>query len=211
MTAFQRDHRPADDTPRFATVEAFMAHEFGDDLPRELIDGIAVAHAAPSSDHGGIAANLTRALGNALEAAGSPCRVETGSGIRPRRRRFATHRIPDVLIRCPQSDKRPEDQPVVAVFEVLSPSNTAAEMEEKSLDYKSVPSIRQIVHLRQDQHACSWLRRAGDLWISEEAEGPESVLVVEGGISIPLAEIYRHVLTENGEQMEVPSKAVPTS
>jgi len=188
MTALARDK-----SPRFASVEAFLAHEFGDDLPRELLDGIAVAHAAPSSQHARIVANLSRALGNALEASGSPCFVEAGSGVRPQRRRRATLRVPDVMIRCPGDGATPDDLQAVVVFEILSPSNSAADMDDKARDYKSISSIRQIVHVRQDRLLCSFQRRAGELWIAEEVEGTDAVLALETGTPIPLAAIYRNV------------------
>jgi Uma2 family endonuclease len=186
MTALPRGDRPS-----FASVEAFLAYEFADDRPRDLIDGIVVAHAAPSPEHARIVANLGRAIGNALEAAGSPCFVEVGSGIVPRRRRKPTYRVPDLLIRCPESDPGGE---AVVVVEVISPANTASEMDEKARDYKSVPSIRQIIHLAQDRLACSFQRKAGDLWIAEQIDGADAVLPIDGfAIRIPLAVVYRHV------------------
>jgi len=191
---------PRDKLLRFPSVEAFLAYDFPDDLPRELIDGIAVAQAAPSSEHGRIGANLSHALGNALDAARSPRFVEIGTGVRPLHRRRPTYRVPDVMIRCPDAAERIEDAAPVIVFEVLSPSNSATEMDEKARDYKSIPSIRQIVHIAQDRRLCAFQRKAGELWIAEEVAGDDAGLVLEIGITVPLAALYRNVPIENEEE-----------
>jgi Uma2 family endonuclease len=193
---------PRNKAETFASVEAFLAHDFADDLPRELIEGAAVAHAAPSSEHARIVANLSRAIGNALDAAGSSCFVEVGSGVRPARRRRPTHRVPDLMIRCPRSNPEPGEPEPVVVIEVLSPSNSATEMDEKARDYKSVPSIRQIVHLPQDRFFCSFQRKAGDLWVADEIEGPDAVLTIEAGITVALAAIYANVAIANENRQE---------
>jgi Uma2 family endonuclease len=179
---------PRDTTLRFASVEDFLAHSFPDDLVHELVDGIVVAHAAPTEEHGHILANLVFALHRALDEARSPCHVEAGSGVRPRRRTKATLRVPDAVVRCPQGAGANEP---VAVFEILSASNSAADMDEKTRDYKSVPSIRQIVHIAQDRPAVSFQRRAGDLWIAEELEGTDAVLRLDGlPADVPLSVVY---------------------
>jgi Uma2 family endonuclease len=189
MTALPRQHGLY-----FPSIEAFLSHEFEDDLPRELVDGIAVAHAALSPEHGRIVANLSRAIGNALNQAGSRCFVEAGSGVEPRRRRRRpTYRVPEVLIRCPTAESGDSQHPAI-VIEVLSPSNMASEMGDKARDYKSIPSIRQIIHIAQDRFLCSFQRRAGDLWIVEDIEGRDAALSLDGlDIAIPLALVYENV------------------
>jgi Uma2 family endonuclease len=102
---------------RLWTAEEFLCtdqYEFGPAWHYELVDSRIVGHAAPSPDHGAIAASLTIALGNRLRDSSSECRVEIGSGAAPRSQQRATARIPDVLIRC-GIDPR-------VVFEVVSPS-----------------------------------------------------------------------------------------
>ncbi|MGH7155153.1 MAG: Uma2 family endonuclease, partial [Acetobacteraceae bacterium] len=58
-------------------------YEFGSAWRYELVEGRIIAHAAPSPDHGAIAANLTVVIGNRLRDASSGCRVEVGSGAAP--------------------------------------------------------------------------------------------------------------------------------
>jgi Uma2 family endonuclease len=182
---------PRDTALRFASVEDFLAHTFPDDLPHELVDGVVVAHAAPTEEHGHILANLVSAIHRALDEARSPCHVEAGSGVRPRRRTKATLRVPDAVVRCPQDAN---GNAPVAVIEILSASNSAADMDEKTRDYKSLPSIRQIVHIAQDRPAVSFQRRAGDLWIAEELEGRDAVLRLDGlSVDVPLSIIYDRV------------------
>jgi Uma2 family endonuclease len=112
---------PRDTSLRFTSVDDFLAHAFSDDLPHELVDGVVVAHAAPTEEPGHILANLVSALHRALDQTRSPCHVEAGSGVRPRRRTKATLRVPDAIVRCPEEGEGNEP---VAVFEILSASNS---------------------------------------------------------------------------------------
>jgi Uma2 family endonuclease len=85
------------------TAEAFLATDqsaFGDAWRYELVDGVIVAHAAPSPEHGAILAGLNMALGSRMIARKDGCRPESGSGAAPTDQQRPTARIPDALIRC---------------------------------------------------------------------------------------------------------------
>jgi len=69
------------------TADAFLRtdqHAFGDAWRYELVEGVIVARAAPSPDHGAIRSGLTAALATQLAGRPNGCRPEAGSGDVPR-------------------------------------------------------------------------------------------------------------------------------
>jgi Uma2 family endonuclease len=126
------------------TAEEFLAtdqHELGDAWRYELVDGVVVAHAAPSPDHGAILSGLTTALGRRLESRSDGCRPETGSGAAPKTQQRATARIPDAMIRCGETPR--------VVFDVVSPSELRAwrardRMRQHLQDLEGIQEIVEI-------------------------------------------------------------------
>lgn len=182
------------------TVEEFLKWDSGDDYVWELIDGYPVlkdwdeaqGHAAPSNIHGAITARLGRLLGNRIEAARRPCRVEVGTGTK-RNPGDRTYLIPDLAVRCGPSVRDAEDP--ILVVEVLSPSNSASEMNRKRAFFQGLPSMREIVEVEQDEPGVTVLRRVGDLWVHHRVEGLDATLRLESvDADIPLADLYGDLL-----------------
>jgi len=174
---------------RVWTAEEFLAtdqHEFGDAWRYELVDGVIVAHAAPSPNHGAIVLGLSTTLGKRMRGRLDGCRPETGSGAAPSRRQRNTARIPDAMIRCGENPR--------VVFEVVSPSEMRhwRARDRRRLDFQSVEGVREIVEIYQDEYAVHVYRLAADGSWDFEAIGGEDAIVhlpsVE--IELPLAEIY---------------------
>lgn len=179
------------------SVAEFLRWNPNDGRRYELVDGIPVAQAAPSDDH---AAILGAALQAALRRSGLPCRVETGSGVQPNNRPGAYYLIPDIVVRCREGGEGAR-RPVVIV-EILSPSNSDAEMDAKRVAYKSLPTVQEIVLLRQDRFSGQVHRRDGPRWVIDELLGPEARLKVEAAdLDLPLSVVYVDVLPpEHGPQ-----------
>ncbi len=176
---------------RRITADEFLKTDqsaFGDAWRYELVDGLPVAQAAPSPDHGAIVVNLGAELKQALKGR-RPCRVEGGSAAVPRRKTRDRARIPDVMVRC---DGRP-----AVVFEVISPTEERSQRlrDERRRDLMDVEGVAEIVEITQDEFVAHVYRRAGDLWAFEALTGPEAVLRLESlDIAIPLAALYDQVL-----------------
>lgn len=179
--------------PRRMSVAEFLEWYPHDGVRWELVDGQPVAQDAASPDHASLTANLGFEIGARLRARRAPCRSETGSGVEIPDLRD-TYLIPDMLVRCGQAAARDGD-PVVVV-EVLSPSNSAAEIAFKVSAYKSVPSIREIVVLRQDAMAGVVHRWLPDGWTDAlHVSGADGTLVLESlEAEIPLSDLYADVL-----------------
>ncbi len=156
------------------TATAFLAtdqRDFGDAWRYELVDGVIVAHAAPSPDHGAILASLTTALNVRLRGRPGGCRVEAGSGAASIHDQHNTARVPDAMIRCNGLPR--------AVFEVVSPSELRAwrARNRKRRDEQDVPSVQEIVELYQGEAAAHVYRReAGGKWSFHAIDGLDAVL-----------------------------------
>ena len=174
---------------RYWTAEEFLAtdqREFGDAWRYELVDGVVIAHAAPTPEHGAILSGLTGALVTRLRGNRDSCRPETGSGAAPKTQQRSTARIPDATIRC-------GELPRVA-FEVVSPSELRAwrERHRKRNDLQDTEGVTEIVELYQDEMAAHVYRRGADgTWSFGAIGGAEATLELRSvGLEIPLSEIY---------------------
>lgn len=186
---------------RIWTAEEFLEtdqYEFGPAWRYELVEGRIVAHAAPSPDHGAIAANLTVALGNRLRVASNGCRVEVGSGAAPKNQQRATARIPDVSVRCGANPR--------VLFEVVSPSELRQlrERDRKRRHLQDVEGVEEIVEIYQFEAAVHVYRRAEDgSWSFDAIDGPDGVLRLRSiAIEIPVAEIYEGLDLQEAEASE---------
>ncbi|HEY0834112.1 MAG TPA: Uma2 family endonuclease [Azospirillum sp.] len=173
------------------TLEEFQAMDFGD-RRAELIGGVVVvAQAFPASRHGQVIARLGARLMDAIDASGTNCAVEVGTGIDIRMETdFSLG--PDLMVRCGGDAETPGEPVLVA--EVLSPSNSAAEMMQKLRAYQAVETITDILVLMQDRaYVEHWSRRPGEPW-----GAPERLVDAEAVLSLarldaafPLSAVYR--------------------
>jgi len=178
---------------RVWTADAFLAadqSEFGDAWRYELVDGVIVAHAAPSPDHGAIIAALTTAIDERLEARpGSGRRTESGSGAAPKSQQRPTARIPDAIVRCGEHPR--------VTFGVVSPSELRAwrARDRRRLHLQDIEGVQEIVEIYEAEAAVHVYRRnAAGQWLFSPVSGLEAVLALESmDLAIPLAEIYRTV------------------
>jgi Uma2 family endonuclease len=170
-------------------LEEFEEMSFGD-RKVELIDGmIVVAHAFPSSRHADIAAAVATAFNNTLRAAKKPCRAQVGAGVTVRL--INDNQLgPDVLVHC-GGKATEQGAPLVAV-EVLSPSNSLAEMNRKTTAYRAHPDMRHLLLLRQDEYRAEHWKRGDDgRWHADLLEGADAVLdMPDLGGAWTLAELY---------------------
>jgi Uma2 family endonuclease len=177
---------------KLMTVEEFLDWDSGDDTHYDLIDGVPVAHAAPTPDHGSVAFKFGVAIDTAIRAKKLPCRVEVSTGVQPVRRARWNYFEPDVIVRCGSSRQQAHD-PIV-VIEIASPSNRQRDILRKVAGYKSVPSIVAIIQAEQDEHLCHVEQRIGDQWVTEDLTGPQAAVRIEKlGIEFPLSAVYEDI------------------
>lgn len=178
---------------RALTADEFLATDqagFGDAWRYELIDGVIIAHAAPSPDHGAILAMLGVAIESRLRARGrNGCRFETGSGAAPKLQQPPSALIPDGMIRCGEHPR--------VTFDIVSPSELehVRKRDRRRARLQDIESVQEIVEIYQREAAAHIYRRQADgIWSFEPVIGLQSAVDLRSvEMSIPLAEIYETV------------------
>lgn len=179
-------------------VEYFALDQTGD-ARLDFIDGFVVDHrqlvamAGGTYGHSLVAANLIRALGNALQ--GHPCRVHGGElRVGLPKGNFV---YPDALVVCGPPKLRPEGpsdtlENPTAVYEVLSPATESYDRGAKLDGYTSMPSVREVVFVRPDAPRVERFLRTEDGWRWEATVGLGTTLrTLE--VELPMTALYEGV------------------
>ncbi len=145
----------------------------------ELIDGAIVMMTNPTETHEQIASNIGAPLKLAMDARG--CRTYQG-GIRVQRsedKADTDKTRPDVVVRCGAGSSRNFITDPIVVVEVLSPTTIDTDRGPKLDFYKSLPTIRHIALVYQDQMRIEHYRRAEQGFELEVLKRPEDKLHFE--------------------------------
>ncbi|HEU5077357.1 MAG TPA: Uma2 family endonuclease [Polyangiaceae bacterium] len=166
----------------------------------EFLDGEIYAMAGGSEEHSALAAEVLRALGNAVED--GPCRVHT-SDLRIYVEAVGLATFPDGAVICGelrQHEPSPNAtalNPVVLV-EVTSDSSEEYDTGDKLAYYRTIPSLKEYivvshrerritVHQRQIDSATQT-----DAWLTRVAIAGGQVEVPSLGISLSCDRVYRN-------------------
>ena len=147
--------------PEPVTIEAFdrFVEAQADTALFELVEGVIVMMTNPTEVHEQIAANIGAPLKLAMDARG--CRTYQG-GMRVQRSddpRDTDKTRPDVVVRCGAMGTKTYITDPLVVIEVLSPSTIDIDRGPKLDFYKSLPTIRHIALVYQDQMRVEHYRR----------------------------------------------------
>jgi len=180
----------ADAARKLMTVAEFLEWDDGTDTRYELVHGQPLAMAPPLEVHGTIVANIIAAVHRRLKP---PCRVASEVGMRHPDWDDRFYQA-DVAVSChpPVYGARAMSDPVV-VFEVLSPSTSARDLEIKLPDYQEMPSVQDIVIVSARQRRVEHWRRDGDRWVAQAIVGEATIRLTALDVDVPLAEIYANV------------------
>jgi Uma2 family endonuclease len=202
---------------KLPTVEDYFAADLADEhklefIGGEIIGGEIIAMAGGDPVHSYLAATLTQILKNRL--AGAPCltfqsdlRVQIGDDA-------GDYVYPDATIACPPRrflDTRPRTlaTPTI-VFEVLSPSTAAWDLNEKAVAYRRTPSLREYVMIdsatRRVTHA---VRTDDETWTVRDYVGEATFTLPTVGVQIPLAELYQGFEALRAELAAAPTSPAP--
>jgi Uma2 family endonuclease len=179
--------------PEPVTVEAFDAfvEAQADTALFELVEGVIVMMTNPTEVHEQIAANIGAPLKLAMDARG--CRTYQG-GMRVQRSddpRDTDKTRPDVVVRCGAIGTKNYITDPLVVIEVLSPSTIDIDRGPKLDFYKSLPTIRHIALVYQDQMRVEHYRRGEQGFEVDALKRPEDVLHLEAvDFRIDLARVY---------------------
>jgi Uma2 family endonuclease len=175
------------------TLAEFLEWDDGTDRRYELLDGIPVMMAPSLEAHGELAATLTMEIGARVRP---PCRVIGEAGI-VIPDRADTYYIADLAVTC--TPREPGRRMVVApvlVVEVLSPSTGQVDRWRKVADYRTLPSVQEILVVFSDERRVEIQRRTPDGWRVEDLIGKAEIKVSCCDAPIPLEGIYRDLLAD---------------
>jgi len=178
------------------TPEQYLARERQATTKSQYYQGQIFAMAGASREHNLIVANLVRLIGNALQ--GKPCEVYP-SDMRVKVQASGLYTYPDVTIVCgdPQFEDAHVDTLInpLVLFEVISESTEGYDRGAKAMQYRKLPSLKQLVLIASDRVQVEAYRRREDgdwtLWESSDLTGTLPIAAAE--ISLAIAEIYQRV------------------
>lgn len=176
---------------RRMTLDEFYQMEGEPDTRYELLDGVVLAMTPPSNAHGALVVTLAWLLKSALKSRPS-CSLLSEVGIRSLTR-SDTHYQADLAISCsPQSADSHEINEPLLIVEVLSPSTEDHDRKVKTVDYRKLPSLREVLLVDSRRPYCELHRRLeGDRWLAElVADLNGSVRLESIDAELPLAELY---------------------
>ncbi len=176
------------------TYAQYVALEKVSDVKHEFLDGEIYAMAGGSEDHSALAAEILRALGNAI--GDRPCRAHT-SDLRIYVEAVGLATFPDGSVICgalqqhPPSPEATAINPVVLV-EVTSDSSEEYDTGEKLEIYKTIPSLQECVIVSHRERRITIHRREGTAWIARSAIQGGTVRVETMAADLVVDVIYRN-------------------
>lgn len=183
MSAVLKDNR--------ITVEEYLQGELVSDIKHEYIDGYVYAMAGASSNHGKIASNLARELGQHLK--NLPCDVFISDfKVHVNESKFF---YPDVVVCTPENGDSYYTEKPLLIVEILSDSTQRKDRTLKRLAYQSLPSLQEYVLIEQDFVEVEVSRRSAN-WNSQHYFWGDEVYFESLNLKLPIAEIYRRVDNE---------------
>ena len=174
------------------TVDQFLAIDFPSDRKYELVDGVIRMMTGGSPAHARVGGNIFAFLHGKLR--GSGCRpYNSDMGVRIG---DTNARYPDVSVYCgnpatAEAEKQPLYSDPVVVFEVLSPSTSKGDQNEKLGEYREIASLDTIVFVDPDNELTRVVQRLGPTsWRDDLFTQPHDVELPSLDVVIPHAEIF---------------------
>ncbi|MFM9938520.1 MAG: Uma2 family endonuclease [Hyphomicrobiaceae bacterium] len=174
------------------TIEEFLAFtaERPDDERWELIEGQPVMNATPTDFHQIIATNILVTLDTLRRANRASWIPLIGVGTRvPISPRSLPQ--PDVMVKANAGTGQSVSDEALVLFEVLSPSNDAADQAWRRKVYASIPNLQHYVTVSQKSVLVTRHDRASGWQGAKLTSLAEALLLDALGGAIPLTAIYR--------------------
>ena len=174
------------------TPEEFldMLEERPDGERWELIEGVAIMNPSPTDWHQRIVLNVAGALDTAKLSQGAPWTAILGIGTRVP---VSPNSLPqpDLFVKEGPTTGAPVTDDAIALFEVLSKSNTKADQAWRKRVYASIPNCQHYVTVSTKSAEVVRYDRA-DGWKGEHLNELDASLDLPAiDVPIPLRDIYR--------------------
>ena len=176
----------AEPARRLWTLDEFLAFDDGTDTRYELFDGQIFAMAPATDVHGALVARLVVRLGAGLRP---PCEVVIEAGIVPPERADSYYEA-DLAVTCTGLTGQQFILDPVLIVEVLSPSTATTDRDRKLPDYRTIPSLQDILVVSSTEPRIEHFRRERDGWKIHDLRGEGTVRLQALDITLDLAELY---------------------
>jgi Uma2 family endonuclease len=178
----------ASHAPQRMTLAEFLEWDDGTDRRYQLFDGVPVMMAPAAEAHGELALSLGAEIRSRLKR---PCRVISEAGITVPNR-SDTYYVADLAVTCvPREPGRRIVAEPVLIVEVLSPSTEPIDHLRKLADYRTLPSVQEILIVFPDERRVEIRRRTADGWRVEDLIGRAEMRLGCCGAPITLDAVYR--------------------
>lgn len=186
------------DAPRhYYSLDEYFALENAGHVRYEYWDGDIVCMSGGSKEHSQLGSNVHYRL--RLKLNGGSCRAFT-SEMPIKTPTLSPYRYPDASVGCGElkfEHIRGVDALVnsTLIVEVLSPTSSMRDHNEKFTAYKAIESFREYLLIAQDApHVTHYLRQSDGSWESEViTEMTAEIVLSSVGCTLSLAEIYEDV------------------
>ncbi|MGB3299974.1 MAG: Uma2 family endonuclease [Phormidesmis sp.] len=178
------------------TAAEYLEWEPHQEIRYEYCDGQTFAMTGGTKGHNRLALNLYSALVDQVDAKGceinvSDVKVELGEGL--------SYRYPDLIVSCDEQDKGEAAlyRLPKLIVEVLSPSTTSTDREDKFQEYIQIPTLEEYVLITAQRMQVECYRRGeGRMWLYSPYTEGDTVLIESVGVEFPIEQLYRNVRLE---------------
>jgi Uma2 family endonuclease len=167
VTASTGDPQVAEPARRLWTLDEFLAFDDGTDTRYELFDGRMAAMAPASGIHDALVMRLGRRISNALRPG---CEVIAEAGIVPPDRADSWYEA-DLAVTCAEITGQQFVTEPILIVEVLSPSAAGTDRDRKLPDYRTIPSLQDVLVVSSTEPRIEHFRREPDGWKIHDLRG----------------------------------------
>lgn len=180
-------------TPPKMTVEEYLEWEAQQEIRHEYVNGEVFAMTGSTIPHNDIALNFYTALRPHLRSTG--CRMNV-SDVKLQVSFQSRYYYPDVIVSCDPQDlnSRQFIQNPKIIVEVLSPSTSAKDRDEKFTCYLKIPTLQEYILIdSQKIFVERYCRGEGRMWLYYSYTAGEMITLSSIGFNLPIALLYEDV------------------
>ncbi len=180
----------------YITSDEYLELERDAEFRSEYYNGEVFEMSGASEPHNMIAVIISSLLYFALK--GTRCRVYQ-TDLRLHIVAQDRYMYPDVMVVCGERKFYDNQKDVLlnpaVIFEILSPTTESYDRGDKFAAYRTIPSLREYILVRQDRAGVEkFTKNADGFWVLSEANGPDGLLELTSiGVTLKLAEMYEGV------------------
>ncbi|MDB9466539.1 Uma2 family endonuclease [Dolichospermum circinale] len=179
--------------PAKMTIEKYLAWELNQDIRYEYINGEVFAMTGGTIPHNDIALNLYTSLRPHLRPRG--CRINV-SDVKVQVTSKGPYFYPDLIVSCHPEDinARKFIQNPKLIVEVLSPSTSGKDREEKFRYYLTIPTLQEYILIDSEKISVErYCRGEGRMWLYYPYTTGDMITLSSIAFEFPIEMLYDSV------------------